>query len=303
MPLQYAPDTLRQFNRTGLSNFRIAPLPPNSIPTINSTSQGVTQNITNETVNQVVSSLTFLPMPHEFLTGITVSGVTAAQPAFTDVSGVAAPSQLPNPTASTLGGVESKAVVSHNFLTGISTLGVPSQAQPDFTDLSGTLALSQIGATGTPNSSTFLRGDYSWATPSGSGGFPSIVYNTPPSPTNTNISAFTMVTVGASDATYRYGAYVNQTALGSGCSGNTNATFNVIFTDPNNGTPVTLPVSIPTIINNGTLGVLMVDFTPVMLRAATGTVIQYSMMYSIGSGCSIGPTLQMFPILEQLTAT
>lgn len=44
---------------------------------------------------------------------------------------------LPNPSATTLGGVQSIAVVSHNFLTGITTSGVPSQAQPAQADITG----------------------------------------------------------------------------------------------------------------------------------------------------------------------
>jgi hypothetical protein len=55
--------------------------------------------------------------------------------------------RLPNPSASTLGGVESIAAVSNNFLTSISTSGVPTQAQPDFTNLSGTATLAQLPAT------------------------------------------------------------------------------------------------------------------------------------------------------------
>lgn len=44
-------------------------------------------------------------------------------------------SDLPNPSSSTLGGVQSIASASHNFLTTISTSGVPSKAQPVFADL------------------------------------------------------------------------------------------------------------------------------------------------------------------------
>ena len=51
---------------------------------------------------------------------------------------------LANPSASTLGGVESIASVSHNFLTSISTSGVPAQAQPAFTDISGSATLAQF---------------------------------------------------------------------------------------------------------------------------------------------------------------
>lgn len=58
---------------------------------------------------------------------------------------------LPSPSAGTLGGVESIAAVSHNFLTGISTSGAPSQAQPAFTDISGTASGAQLP---NPTSST-----------------------------------------------------------------------------------------------------------------------------------------------------
>lgn len=85
---------------------------------------------------------------NNFLTGLSTGGVlSAAQPAFTDISGSVAASQLPNPSASTLGGVQSHASVSHEFLTSISTSGVPVGAQPAFTDISGTLAIN-AGGTG-----------------------------------------------------------------------------------------------------------------------------------------------------------
>lgn len=58
--------------------------------------------------------------------------------------GILGAARLPNPSASTLGGVESITVVAHQFLTGISTSGVPSQAQPAFTDISGTVGASQL---------------------------------------------------------------------------------------------------------------------------------------------------------------
>lgn len=55
---------------------------------------------------------------------------------------------LGNPSASTLGGVESITAVTHNFLTSISTSGVPTQAQPAFGDISGNIALSQMTSIG-----------------------------------------------------------------------------------------------------------------------------------------------------------
>lgn len=54
--------------------------------------------------------------------------------------------QLPNPSASTLGGVESIAAVAHNYLTSISTSGVPAQARPVLADLSDTPAQNLVVA-------------------------------------------------------------------------------------------------------------------------------------------------------------
>jgi hypothetical protein len=55
--------------------------------------------------------------------------------------------QLPAPTASTLGGVQSAALVSHQFVTGISTSGVPSLAQPASTDLSDSANITRVVGT------------------------------------------------------------------------------------------------------------------------------------------------------------
>lgn len=67
---------------------------------------------------------------------------------------------LANPSSSTLGGVQSIAVVSHNFLTTISTSGVPSQAQPAFTDISGSLAAGQLPATAVTSAVSLTSGGF-----------------------------------------------------------------------------------------------------------------------------------------------
>jgi hypothetical protein len=72
---------------------------------------------------------------------------SAAAPAFRALVGA----DLPNPSASTLGGVQSFAAVSSQWIRQISTSGVPTASQPAFTDISGTLAAAQCP---TPTAST-----------------------------------------------------------------------------------------------------------------------------------------------------
>jgi len=64
----------------------------------------------------------------------------------TNSSGQIAPSIIPVPTTSTLGGVESIAGLSNNWVTYIDTSGVPHQSQPGFGNLSGSAACGQLPA-------------------------------------------------------------------------------------------------------------------------------------------------------------
>lgn len=115
---------------------------------------------------------------HQFFTAFNnQTGIfTKAQPACADLSDVSAScatdatnatnistgtlpaGRLPNPSATTLGGVESLAVVSHKFINTISTLGVPAAVQPVCADLSD--------ASGGCTMSTTAGGDLSGTLPS-----------------------------------------------------------------------------------------------------------------------------------------
>ena len=55
---------------------------------------------------------------------------------------------LPNPSASSLGGVESITCATHQWLNTISIAGVPVCSQPAFSDLSGTIATGQFPNSG-----------------------------------------------------------------------------------------------------------------------------------------------------------
>jgi hypothetical protein len=64
---------------------------------------------------------------------------SAAAPTFRALVGA----DLPNPSLTTLGGIEAINAVTSNWVRSISTSGVPALSQPAFSDISGTLAPTQ----------------------------------------------------------------------------------------------------------------------------------------------------------------
>jgi hypothetical protein len=64
----------------------------------------------------------------------------ASAPTFRSLVGA----DLPNPSASTLGGVQSFAAVGSQWIRQISTSGVPTASQPAFTDISGVATGAQL---------------------------------------------------------------------------------------------------------------------------------------------------------------
>lgn len=66
---------------------------------------------------------------------------SAATPVFRALVGA----DLPAPTQTTLGGIESAAAVAHQWINSISTAGAPVLSQPAFTDVSGTATIAQGG--------------------------------------------------------------------------------------------------------------------------------------------------------------
>lgn len=62
LPLQYSGDTIKQYNRPGLSSFRIAPLPPGGIPAVNSAAISAnTQAISTAVAGSVVDISLAMP--------------------------------------------------------------------------------------------------------------------------------------------------------------------------------------------------------------------------------------------------
>lgn len=149
------------------------------------TAVGGTPNAATTSTLGTVKALTAIS--HQFLTGITTgTGVpTQAQPTCADLSGVATScstdttnasnissgtlgaGRLPNPSASTLGGIQSALPVTNQWINSISILGVPSLSQPAFSNLSGNISTSQMNSGTSASSSTFWRGDGTWAVAGG----------------------------------------------------------------------------------------------------------------------------------------
>jgi len=138
----------------------------NNLPQLNGSGVLLASEIPNPSASTLGGVQSLSVVAHNFLTGISTSGVPSqAQPAFSDISGSATCAQLPaltggvsssagscatvlaNPGASSLGGIESYASVSHQWINAISTSGVPSSTQPGFSDLSGSLAIGQTPLT------------------------------------------------------------------------------------------------------------------------------------------------------------
>jgi len=88
---------------------------------------------------------TLNPSTHTFVPGFgtipantVIAGPSSGSPANAAARALVG-ADLPLPAASTLGGVQSAAAVSHQWINSISTLGVPALSQPSYADISGTL--------------------------------------------------------------------------------------------------------------------------------------------------------------------
>lgn len=114
----------------------------------------------------------------------------AATPTFRSLVGA----DLPNPGASSLGGIQSFAAASNQFIRQISTSGVVSAGQPSFSNLSGTLASTQMVAltgdvSNTVGTSSIIIGAIQGATVAGTTGSLNVVFSD--SPTFSTATTFT----------------------------------------------------------------------------------------------------------------
>jgi hypothetical protein len=260
--------------------------------------------------NLVLGSLTTTG-PNTLGGGGSLSGTWTGNPTF---SGAPIFSGQPNFSA----GVNFSAgqsIGSLSFNAGQTTVGgVGITTSQNNVTLETNQSETNGGATGSPSFAVFgADSNRHCATISENnipGGTPACLaagqYYTPSAATTSNVSPTTMVTVDAGGTatanTYRLSAYVTQSVLGAACGGTSTIVVNVIFQDPNAAAPQTQAIGTFTITTNGTLGIVPLTTTPgtLMIRAKTGTNVQYSTTYTPNGTCSPNPTYQIFPILEKV---
>lgn len=134
---------------------------------------------------------------------------------------------------------------------------------------------------------------------------PFIVFNTPSASTNANIGATTIFTAGGSDVTIQISEYIQQTVAGSGCTGATTVNTQITWQDPLAAAPATLSLNNTLPItgnNNGAPGntANWGNTPPTDYRIKAGTVVQYSTIYTIGTGCGTGPSYKIWPYVMQI---
>lgn len=119
----------------------------------------------------------------------------------------------------------------------------------------------------------------------------------------------TMVaTTPATTTWYRATFYVEQTAVGVGCTGNTTLALDVGFTGPNQSSSTNFPVGTCAIITTGAAGkpancagsTLGQASGSYVFPAKASTSVTYTVVYTAGSGCTTNPTFHVTPLLEQL---
>ena len=137
-----------------------------------------------------------------------------------------------------------------------------------------------------------------------------VVFSTASASTNANIGTTLMATSGASGNVYRFSGFIENTAVGASCAGNSTITVSLIYTDPASVLVNTQLLGLETlagtfvqtftITTNGGL-TPMGSIVPINIRTTAASTVSYATTFTAGGSCSPAPKYIVYPILEQLT--
>lgn len=138
-----------------------------------------------------------------------------------------------------------------------------------------------------------------------------VAFSTPSASSAGSLGSTVMATAGTSGNKYLFGARAVVTAVGVGCTGSTSVQIVVSYTDnvtsaaianAVNGAGSTGGASLNPFITvtNGVVG-NTTEWLSVPINAKASSAVSYSTTYTLGGGCTTGPSYYIQPVLLQIS--